>query len=105
GQADSVTEDASGVTGASVRFLGGTGADSLTGGALNDFLSGGDGSDTISGGLGNDFITGGLGADTLTGGGGTDTFHFESGIPRTESAPSTIDVITDFEGAGVAGGD
>src|SRR5690606_2493991 len=65
----------------------------------------GEGADTILGGDGNDRIEGGLGADTMTGGAGNDTFVLGFGIPRSHSSPTTIDVITDFEGAGVAGGD
>ena len=52
----------------------------------------------------NDTITGGVGKDLLTGGAGNDTFDFnatsESGV-----GSSNRDVITDFGGAGIAGGD
>jgi Ca2+-binding RTX toxin-like protein len=77
----------------------------LTGGAGNDVLKGGAGADAIVGGAGNDTIVGGQGADVLTGGAGADTFTIARGSTRSDSSPTTIDRITDFEGAGVAGGD
>lgn len=63
-------------------FVGGTGADSITGRGLddsiggaggNDTLLGGDGRDTLDGGAGRDRLDGGKGDDRLTGGGGRDT--------------------------------
>ncbi|MDH4386241.1 MAG: calcium-binding protein, partial [Caulobacter sp.] len=85
--------------------FGGAGADQLTGGSGNDDLRGGAGQDILVGGAGADRIEGGLDADTLTGGAGNDIFVFGYNTPRSDSSPSTIDIITDFEGAGVAGGD
>ncbi|MDX8482494.1 calcium-binding protein, partial [Mesorhizobium sp. VK24D] len=105
GQNDQLIVDGSSVSSGSLHLIGGDGSDTFTGGAGGDTLVGGDGSDTISGGGGADIIEGGLGADTLTGGGGNDVYRFGFGIPRSESAPSTVDTITDFEGLGVAGGD
>ena len=96
--------DGSSVT-AAFTALGGGGADSLTGGSGADVLNGGEGDDVIVGGAGNDLVIGGLGTDTLTGGTGSDTFKFDLSLPRSDSSPSTIDTITDFEGGGVAGGD
>lgn len=83
-------------------LLGLEGTDQLEGG-------GGDGNNTLLGGAGDDMLSGdssfGLsGADTLTGGAGSDTFSwaFSGGAQSTSAA---LDVVTDFEGAGVAGGD
>ncbi|WP_017667691.1 Ig-like domain-containing protein [Sandarakinorhabdus sp. AAP62] len=72
-----------------VEFTGRSVAETLTGGRLADILSGGGG---------NDRIIGGRGADMLTGGSGNDTFVYQRG-------EVTGDIILDFQGAGVAGGD
>lgn len=53
---------------------------------------------TLIGNAGNNVLDGRAGADTLTGGGGNDTFQMQRG-------EANGDVITDFTGAGVAGGD
>ena len=114
-----------GQNGADLFLYGQTGADAITGGSSNDTMfggsgndtlyggeppvspGGGSGSDTIYGGSGDDtiygqdssdLITGGYGADTLNGGTGDDTFVYLSLL-------DTGDTITDFEGAGLAGGD
>jgi VCBS repeat-containing protein len=81
------------------------GSFSLTGGAGNDNLKGGAGSDTLVGGAGNDVLSGGQGADVLTGGAGEDIFSVGRGATRSDSSPTSIDRITDFEGAGAFGGD
>ncbi|WP_082507957.1 family 16 glycosylhydrolase, partial [Methylobacterium sp. Leaf113] len=62
---------------------------------------------TINGGAGNDIITGGLGVDLLTGGAGADRFVFsKADLAGTAGLTGTaLDRITDFEGAGAAGGD
>lgn len=86
-------------------ITGGAGADNITGGSGNDTITGGGGQDILIGGAGNDQLIGGLDADTLTGGLGADVFTLTYNTPRSDSSPSTIDVITDFEGAGVVGGD
>lgn len=92
-------------------FIFGSGADSATGnaaanhfigGAGNDTLSGLGGNDTLEGGSGNDRLIGGTGRDVLIGGPGNDQFVFNS---INDSPVSTPDVIMDFQGAGVAGGD
>ncbi len=80
-------------------------ANVIDGRAGNDHIDGGAGNDTIVGGDDSDVIVGGLGAgNKLTGGSGADTFGFatkqQSGLTTT-----TRDIITDFEGSGVAGGD
>ena len=87
-------------------LLGGTGNDTLNGGIGNDTLGGGIGNDNmvgdagndrLVGGTGNDLLNGGAGNDALLGDAGNDTFHFIAG--------SGMDVIADFEGEGIAGGD
>ena len=71
--------------GKSQIFVGGSGADNLTGGQMNDFLSGGDGADSLTGGAGDDTLVGGKGSDTLTGGAGNDLYVFKTG-----DGPDTI---------------
>ncbi|KQS80837.1 hypothetical protein ASG25_04710 [Rhizobium sp. Leaf384] len=105
---DSLEIDGSNVTGGSLSLIGGSGQDILTGGDNADALSGGDGADILNGGDGNDLLTGGLGGDILTGGAGDDRFVIGFGFPRGESSAaeeSLFDHITDFQGAGSAGGD
>jgi serralysin len=109
------------------KVYGGAGNDLLyaeeTGGAVaNDTVYGGDGNDTIYAGGGSDklygeagndliygngtgaaidkadTIEGGAGNDTIYGGGGADLFIFNG-------AGTGTDVIMDFEGSGVKGGD
>lgn len=80
-----------------VQARGGAGNDMLTTGAGNDLLVGGAGNDTLDGGAGLDIFGGGKGNDTLRGGEGNDEFHFDAGTGQ--------DTITDFTGAGAAGGD
>ncbi len=53
-------------------FIGGGGADGLSGGKGDDILIGGGGNDTLIGNAGNDIIFGGEGVDTLVGGEGND---------------------------------
>ncbi len=81
------------------------GADVLTGDIFNNRLNGQGNNDTIDGAGGNDTLTGGLGADSLTGGTGDDTFLYISSTAESGTTAATRDIITDFEGAGVAGGD
>ncbi|KAF0652375.1 calcium-binding protein, hemolysin-type [Cyanobium sp. Copco_Reservoir_LC18] len=80
------------------------GADVLTGASNNNRLNGQGNNDTIDGAGGSDTLTGGLGADLLTGGSGDDTFLYATSAESGTTA-ATRDTITDFEGAGVAGGD
>jgi len=54
-------------------IIGDDGYDLLCGGTGNDTLSGGAGGDSLVGGNGNDRLTGGPGADRFSGGSGTDT--------------------------------
>jgi Ca2+-binding RTX toxin-like protein len=65
---------------------------------VNTQLFGLDGADQLVGGAGNDRLDGGSGADTLIGSTGNDTFVFVAG-------EANGDVITDFNGNGVAAGD
>jgi Ca2+-binding RTX toxin-like protein len=85
---------------ASIAGLGGN--DSLTGSSGADILDGGGGGDQLKGGAGGDVLIGGASADSLTGGAEADTFRY---LAFSESTSSARDVILDFEGAGVAGGD
>jgi Ca2+-binding RTX toxin-like protein len=80
-------------------ITGGAAADTLNGDAGNDTLNGAGGADVLNGGAGNDTINGDGGADTSTGGAGDDTFHFDAG----ESTASSMDSITDYQGAAAAG--
>jgi Ca2+-binding RTX toxin-like protein len=79
-------------------LIGGSGRDTLRGGDGEDLLSGGAGKDKLFGDGGSDTLNGGPGADRLTGGTENDTFT----LHQNEIGG---DVITDFSGAGVAGGD
>jgi Ca2+-binding RTX toxin-like protein len=72
-----------------VEMIGTSAAETFTGGRL---------ADTLNGGGGNDRLTGGRGGDMLTGGAGNDSFVFARGEVDG-------DIIVDFQGAGVAGGD
>jgi VCBS repeat-containing protein len=74
------------------------GADQLYGGTGNDQLFGGHSIDMLSGQGGTDTLDGGPGADRLTGGNKND-------IIRLVKGEAAGDVVTDFTGAGVAGGD
>ena len=89
-------------------FLFGTDEDdTISGLGGNDFLSGEGGNDLIDGGDGDDTLQGDgffvKGADTLTGGAGADAFAFS--VFDGDSTAVTLDTVTDFQGAGVAGGD
>ena len=86
-------------------LFGGDGNDIMNGDAGNDDLFGGFGSDQITGGAGIDEIEGEEGADILTGGAGDDQFDFNAGSFQPDSLLSLRDVVNDFQGAAVAGGD
>jgi Ca2+-binding RTX toxin-like protein len=92
-------------------LLGLGGNDLLDGGDDNDTLAGGGGSDLLLGGNGDDSLAGDdesfgvFGEDTLTGGLGADAFTWSVGSGAQLSTSVIQDVITDFEGAGAAGGD
>ena len=85
-------------------ILGEGGNDTIEGGDGNDELVGGDGDDLLRGGAGLDSLTGNVGADTLTGGADNDAFNWFVGI-GADSTSLARDTVTDFQGAGIAGGD
>ena len=64
---------------ANITARGGSGDDTMIGGAGNDRLDGGSGDDRIFGGAGNDRLTGGSGDDYLNGGAGKDILSGGSG--------------------------
>ena len=65
-------------------------------------ISGLGGNDTLTGTGGADVMIGGTGADRLIGGAGDDVFSYAA---FNESTSASRDVIVDFTGAGVVGGD
>ena len=73
-----------GVTGFNIDASAFTGKATLTGTAATDIIKGGSGADTLNGGAG-------AISDTFTGGSGADKFVTESG-----ATAATADVITDF---------
>ena len=82
------------------------GDDILYGGAGDDILEGGgSGNDFLSGGAGDDELVGYDGADRLRGDSGNDKFKFFLGSFEPSSPLATVDVVLDFERAGVLGGD
>ena len=81
------------------------GNDVMFGDAGNDELFGGEGVDQLNGGDGIDEIEGEEGADILTGGAGNDNIDFNAGSFQPDSTLAAQDRVTDFQGAGVAGGD
>ncbi len=109
------------------RLEGGSGNDTLEGAAGGDTLLGGDGDDDLSGdgvyadandaakgnvldgGAGNDTLrlqsAGATAGDTLSGGAGDDLFDIQTRSGLSVSGPDVPSLITDFEGAGIAGGD
>lgn len=79
--------------------------DLLYGGADEDVVEGGEGNDTMFGGADDDELIGDEGADVNTGGAGNDEFLLFLGTFAPSSDFGANDTITDFEGAGIAGGD
>jgi Ca2+-binding RTX toxin-like protein len=67
-----------------VHIESGSGADSLTGGALADHFDGGSGSDTLKGLDGHDELIGWIGDDSLDGGAGNDVLWATGGIGDTD---------------------
>jgi serralysin len=95
-------------------MYGGKGADIVYGNGNDDTIYGGgsgfdpeDNGDAIYGGAGNDALYGNGGSDSLFGGEGNDTLNGGAGDDMFffDVTSSGADVITGFEGAGVAGGD
>lgn len=60
-----------------LNFVGNTGNDVITGGALDDSIAGEDGFDTLKGLGGNDTLDGGTGGADMDGGDGIDTVSFD----------------------------
>ena len=84
-----------------VNLVATAGPDVLIGTSAPDTITGGAGSDTITTGLGNDTIRYNTIAD-----GGTFLFNFNSNASFNNAvAAGGFDIITDFTGLGVAGGD
>ena len=81
------------------------GNDSMSGEAGEDELQGGEGSDTLSGGADDDELEGEEAADRIEGGAGDDQLNINAGDFQPDSVVGLRDVVLDFEGAGVEGGD
>jgi Ca2+-binding RTX toxin-like protein len=71
-------------TGIRVKFVGGSGDDTLRGGRRSDVLSGGAGRDLLRGYGGSDTLLGGPGVDTIRGGRGIDTCRSPRYAPGCE---------------------
>jgi len=78
--------------------------ENATGGLGADSIFGTKGANVLSGSAGADHLYGFGGKDTLTGGSEADIFVFTS-LKDSGPTKATRDTITDFEGAGVGGGD
>ena len=81
-----------------------TGIENLIGSGFADILTGSSTANVLTGGAGADRLTGGGGADVLFGGLGDDVFNYAALLDSGPSA-SARDIIRDFQGAGIAGGD
>jgi len=96
-----------GSTTAANTLSGGSGGDTITGGAAADTLTGDNGADSIVGGAGADTITGGNGADTIVGGAGVDVINAGNGVDSISGGAGadtfrlfdmvSKDVVTDFD--------
>ena len=94
-----VTESYAYINGVKADTL--TGVNNLTGGSAGDTLIGNAAGNALVGNGGADVLSGLGGFDTLTGGTGEDQFWFGAAL----NGSTNVDSITDFEGAGLAGGD
>jgi serralysin len=96
-----VIENAAGGSGNDV-LIGNSADNMLTGNGGNDTLLGRDGDDFLLGGAGIDNITGGDGLDVITLGAGDDIFVAEVGTTEEtlKTGTMSVDIITDFDGAG-----
>ncbi|GAO40735.1 hypothetical protein SCH01S_51_00670 [Sphingomonas changbaiensis NBRC 104936] len=74
-------------------FIGGAGADALSGTAYAEFFDGGAGDDTLSGMGGDDRLDGGAGADLLIGGTGDDSYFADADDTIIERAGEGNDTI------------
>jgi Ca2+-binding RTX toxin-like protein len=86
-------------------LFGGDGNDAMFGEGGDDDLFGGEGDDALSGGEGADELQGEAGADQIEGGGGDDQLEFFTRGFRPNSTFAVRDVVLDFQGAGLTGGD
>jgi Ca2+-binding RTX toxin-like protein len=84
-----------------------TGIEDVQGGNFDDHIVGDANANGLYGDFGNDELYGGGGVDTLEGGGDADTLTGDSGddIFLMKAIWANGDVISDFEGANVDGGD
>ncbi|WP_395331127.1 hypothetical protein WBP06_01445 [Novosphingobium sp. BL-8H] len=89
--------------GSTFYVVGTTGDDVLVALKGGTQLDGGAGRDHLNGSSGHDVLTGGKGNDFLWGGAGNDTFLWHASDLSDDNA--TVDMVYDFEGAGVASGD
>jgi Ca2+-binding RTX toxin-like protein len=87
-----------------ISGTGNAAANVIIGNSGNNALSGLGGADSLSGGDGDDVLTGGTGNDNLTGGAGLDTFVFNA-LNESGVGVGNNDLITDFQGDGLAVGD
>ena len=96
-----VIENAAGGSGNDV-LIGNSADNTLTGNNGNDTLIGRDGDDFLLGGAGADNVTGGDGLDVATLGAGDDVFVAEVGASKValKTGTMSVDIITDFDGAG-----
>ena len=92
------------VLGTIENLTGSNFSDTLLGDANTNVLSGLAGNDQLNAGGGTDTLVGGAGSDTLTGGASNDTFDYNL-VTESQAGVGIRDVITDFSGGGVAGGD
>lgn len=77
-----------------------TSASGVTGGSGTDTITGGAAADVLKGGAGNDTITGGLNGDTIDGGAGNDSYVYNTG-----AADSYVTSLTSFDKVTVTSGD
>lgn len=85
-------------------FVGGGGADSLSGGEGNDVLNGQGGDDVITGGSGDDILNGQGGNDQLNGGEGNDTYVLNAGDGFDFISDKSGNNVVSF-GPGISAGD
>lgn len=78
------------------RIEGGSGNDTITGGAAADTLWGGIGNDVLDGAAGNDNLVGDDGDDIIRGSAGTDTFNGGNGIDRADYSTYTVNVTVNL---------
>ena len=98
-----ITRFVSGRISADGRFIGSSGADTVTGTDADEIFQGNAGGDTIGGGPGRDTIDGGEGADTLRGGNGADELNGGPGRD-TIGGGAGADVINGGAGADIIQG-